>query len=126
MKEIMAIIRMNMVGKTKDALSKAGFPAFTCRQVLGRGKNSVKFSMFTESIGDGIQDKSSIEQLSENYRLIPKRMFVVAVKDEDVKKAIEIFMNINHTGNPGDGKIFVMPILDVLRIRTGEQNEFAI
>jgi nitrogen regulatory protein PII 2 len=126
MKEIMAIIRMNMVGKTKDALSKAGFPAFTCRKVLGRGKGNVKFSMFSEVNSDGIQDKELIEQLSESHRLIPKRMFEVVVKDEDVKDVIQVFMDINHTGNPGDGKIFVIDVIDAVRVRTGEQKDAAI
>jgi nitrogen regulatory protein PII 2 len=45
MKEIMAIIRLNMINKTKDALLKEGFPSITCRKVLGRGKKKVDFSL---------------------------------------------------------------------------------
>ena len=41
MKEVMCVIRLNKIGKTKKALAEAGFPSFTCRKVLGRGKKSI-------------------------------------------------------------------------------------
>ena len=126
MKEITAIIRMDMVGKTRDALSKAGFPAFTCRKVLGRGKGKVQFVVSNGINPLEIQDKAFAEQISENFRLIPKRMFVVVVKDKDLEKVIDIFMDVNSKGKPGDGKIFVTDVIDAVRVRTGERMEIAI
>lgn len=130
MKEIMAVIRMNMVGKTKKALAENGFPSITCKDVLGRGKKMVNFSMVSEYMSEEelhqIEDKKIMEQISESYRLISKRLIWILAKDEDVKKIVDIIIDINQTGHPGDGKIFVTKVTDVLRIRTGEKQDAAV
>lgn len=130
MKEIMAVVRMNMVGKTKKALAENGFPSITCKDVLGRGKKMVNFSMIGEYVSQEelqqIEDKKIIEQISESYRLISKRLIWILAKDEDVKKIVGIIIDINQTGNPGDGKIFVTKVTDAVRIRTGEKQDEAI
>ncbi len=121
MKEVMSIIRMNMINKTKKALLDSGFPSITVRKVLGRGKKKIDFSVIQNFISDGaIESAHTAEQLSEGHRLVPKRLITMIVNDEDVKKAVDTIISVNSTGNPGDGKIFVLPINDVLRIRTGE------
>lgn len=127
MKEVVAIIRMNMVNKTKEALLKEGIAAVTCRKVLGRGRKKVDFSIIGGIIDDGtIESTNVVENISEMHRLIPKRMLELFVKDEDVEKVINTIMEINSHGNPGDGKIFVMNVFEAVRIRTGEVGTDAI
>ncbi|HPU21799.1 MAG TPA: P-II family nitrogen regulator [Thermoclostridium caenicola] len=121
MKEVIAIIRLNKVNQTKKALAENGFPAFTCRKVLGRGKKSVDFSLVENIIQEGELPVSPLgEHLTESVRLIPKRVFTLIVADDQVEKAVETIINANQTGNRGDGKIFVLPILENYQIRTGE------
>lgn len=127
MKEITAVIRMNMVNKTSHALQAQGFPCFTCRKVLGRGKKNIDFIMAYQNIlSKKPVTKSEIEDVSEFHRLVPKRMFTMIVNDEDVQEIVDTIMNVNRTENPGDGKIFVRDVLDVIRIRTGESGELAL
>ena len=130
MKEVIAIIRMNMVGKTKDALAKASFSSITCKDVLGRGKKKVDFSLIKDYISEedisDVSNKKIMEQISEVHRLISKRMIIILAKDENVKEVVDTIMGINKTGNPGDGKIFVSKITDAIRIRTEETGDAAI
>lgn len=127
MKEVLAIIRMDMISKTKDALLKEGFAALNCRKVLGRGKKKVDFSML-ESMVKGMEISSPVvaEAMSEGHRLIPKRLLSLIVADDEAKKVVDIIVEVNSKGKPGDGKIFVMPVSDVIRVRTGETGEVAI
>jgi nitrogen regulatory protein PII 2 len=121
MKEIMCFIRANKVNDTKRALADGGFPAFTCRKCLGRGKKSVTSELLQAVLAEGDLPADSVgETLTESTRLIAKRFFTMIVRDEEVKKAIGIVIEANRTGNPGDGKIFVLPIDDAITIRTGE------
>src|SRR5664280_969138 len=123
MKEVMAFIRQNKVNRTKEALAEAGFPSFTCRKCLGRGKNSIDLSLFSNLIEDGELPLSvSSESLTESSRLIPKRFFTLIVDDTEVHKIIKTIIDVNSTGNPGDGKIFVIPILESYRVRDGVQD----
>lgn len=127
MKEVMAVIRMDMVNKTKEALQIAGFPALSCLKVLGRGKKKVDFSLIESIItGSEITSPTVAEAVSEGHRLIPKRLLSIVVNDEDVKKVVDTIISINQKGNPGDGKIFVMPVSDAVRIRTNETGVNAI
>jgi nitrogen regulatory protein P-II 1 len=57
---------------------------------------------------------------------LPKIKIEVVVKDEDAEKVIETIANAARTGRVGDGKIFVIPVEDVVRIRTGERGEKAV
>ena len=127
MKEVMAVIRMDMINKTKEALLVEGFPALNCRKVLGRGKKKVDFSLI-ENMVSGMEVNSPVlaENISEGHRLIPKRLLSLVVKDEEAKTVVDIIVRINSKGKPGDGKIFVLPITDAVRIRTGEAGEAAI
>ena len=121
MKEVMAIIRQNKVNVTKDALANAGFPAFTCRKVMGRGKNSVDPALVQTILEQGARPVSAVgEQLTETMRLIPKRVFTLIVEDNEVEKVVKTFIESNSTGNPGDGKIFVLPIYEAYTVRSGE------
>ncbi|WP_456435288.1 P-II family nitrogen regulator, partial [Methanopyrus sp.] len=64
----------------------------------------------------------------EEYRidLLDKVMIEIVVDDEDVEKVIDIICEHARTGRPGDGKIFVIPIEDAVRVRTGERGEDAL
>ncbi len=127
MKEVMAIIRMNKVNQTKRALLEDGFPSITCRKVLGRGRKKIDYSLIEDVIsGNEINDLKVGEQLSEGHRLISKRVFTMVVKDEDVQRVLDTIINVNSTGNPGDGKIFVLPVSEAIRVRTKESGDLAI
>ncbi|SFR58346.1 P-II family nitrogen regulator [Anaeromicropila populeti] len=121
MKEIMAIVRLNKVNETKTALAAAGFPAFTCRKVMGRGKKAIDVSLFHTILEEGELPMSPVgEYISEASRLIPKRVFALVVPDDSVEIIVNTIMDVNSTGNPGDGKIFVLPIYESIRVRDGE------
>ncbi|MDI3536314.1 P-II family nitrogen regulator [Eubacteriaceae bacterium ES2] len=123
MKEVMAIIRQNKVNQTKEALVAEGFPAFTCLKVLGRGKKSIDLSLVNDIVASGEMPLSDVsESLTESGRLISKRFFTLIVEDNDVDQVVSIIMDANTTGNPGDGKVFVLPIDESIRVRSGEQH----
>ncbi len=123
MKEVMAIIRMNMMNKTKTALSDAGISSITARDALGRGKGLVDLSLL-EGAEKGYEE--AVAQLGISQRLIPKRIFTVIVPDKMVPTVVKTIIKVNQTGKSGDGKIFVMPVLDAVRVRTGESGDSAI
>jgi len=120
MKEIIAMIRMNMINKTKRALSDAGINSITVKEALGRGKGMVDISVL-KGAEQGYEE--AISQLGQSQRLVPKRAIIIAVPDNLVQTAVDTIIKTNSTGKSGDGKIFVMPILDVIRIRTGESGD---
>ncbi len=127
MKEIIAIIRMNKVNQTKSSLALEGFPAFTCLRVFGRGKKEVKYEVIDElSVVRGEVHPMIAEAASEGHRLLPKRMISVTVPDADAEKVIKAIIAVNKTGHPGDGKIFVLPMGEAYRVRTGETGDQAI
>lgn len=123
MKEIMAFIRMNMMNKTKQALSNAGISSFTAREVLGRGTGLVDFKTLK---GAELGYEEAIQQLGGGQRLIPKRMITIVVPDKLVAKTVDTIMLTNRTGKSGDGKIFVIPVTDTIRIRTGEEGDITL
>ncbi|MFO7818791.1 MAG: P-II family nitrogen regulator [Halanaerobacter sp.] len=120
MKEVTAIIRLSMFDKTKKDLKYQGFNALTYMKVKGRGKKEVDYEA-----GDKVKVEQS-ESVAEGHRLIAKKMLVLIVADEDLDKVVETIMKTNHTGNSGDGKIFIRTIDDAARVRTGEEGTDAI
>lgn len=124
MKEIIAIIRMNKVGLTRNALADAGFCRLTATRVMGRGK-MLKDLALLDKAPDENRDLI-LESMLKGGRLIPKRMLNIIVQDEDVPKVVETIISVNKEGHVGDGKIFVLPVTDVVRVRTGETGEEAI
>lgn len=124
MKEITAIVRMNMVSQTAAELKKQGYASFTCRKVLGRGKKKVDFIPTKQD--ESLMNKYEKMEISEQHRLISNRMFTVVVNDEDVSEVVDTIIKVNQTRNPGDGKIFVRDISEVIRVRTGEVNALAL
>ncbi|MFW2491582.1 P-II family nitrogen regulator [Clostridium chromiireducens] len=126
MKEVMAFIRVKKISKTKKALLNAGFPSMTCRNILGRGKKKVDFKLTISPLQAAREIPELYEASSEEHRLVPKRLITLIVKDDEVEKVVEAIMEVNSTGNPGDGKIFIIPINEAYRIRTGETGEHAL
>lgn len=126
MKEIIAIIRMNKVNETKKALADIGVCGLHAMKVMGRGKMQVDFSALdslgaTEEIGGILADG-----LSKGSRLIPKRLLTILAQDTEAAKIVDAIIQVNKEGNKGDGKIFIAPVLDAARVRTGERGEAAI
>ena len=123
MKEVLAVIRMNKMNETKQALAEAGIGSFTARKVVGRGKGKVDFVLLK---GAEQGHEEAICQLGPGPKLVPKRMLFVVVPDKIVSRVVNTIIAVNKTGNPGDGKIFVMPVREATRIRTGECDDVAL
>jgi len=123
MKQIMAIIRINKINATKRALNDAGITSFTATgRVLGRGKGLVDYRLLD---GAKAGHDEAIAQLGQGPRLVPKRLLTVVVSDDWVDRTVKSIIGANQTGNPGDGKIFVLPVTEAIRVRTGEKAEGA-
>jgi nitrogen regulatory protein P-II 1 len=112
MKKVEAIIKPFKLDEVKDALVEIGIGGMTVTEVRGFGQQKGHTEIYrgTEYVID----------------FLPKVKIEVVVKDEDVEKAIETIMKTAQTGRVGDGKIFVIPVEEVVRIRTGERGEQAI
>lgn len=122
MKEIIAIIRPRMIGDTKEALVKLGFLSVTAIPVLGRGKQKG----IVEEVNVEMRPEAIAQGKSRGMKYIPKRQLTLVVKDSDVDAVAKTIININQTAQIGDGKIFVCPVDDAVRIRTDETGENAI
>jgi nitrogen regulatory protein PII 2 len=123
MKEIIAVVRMNMMNQTKKALTEAGIDAFFAHEAQGRGKGFVNPDVL-KGAGLGYEEAASL--LGEKGKLYPKRMVTVVTRDDLVDDVVQAITLANRTGKPGDGKIFVLPISDSVRVRTGETGEKSI
>ena len=96
----------------RQALEKVGFPGLNVSEVEGHGKQ-----------------KGVVQQWrGDQYRveLLPKVRLEIVVSDKDVKKIVQAIEEVSKTGKVGDGKIFVSPVDEVIRIRTGEMGEAAL
>ena len=123
MKEVIAVVRMNMMNQTKSALSEAGIDAFFAHEAQGRGKGVVNVAVL-EGAASGYEEAAAV--LGEKGKLYPKRMLTVVVTDDLVEDVVEAITAVNQTGKPGDGKIFVLPLSDAVRVRTGEKGDKSI
>ena len=111
MKKIEAIIRNSKFDDVKDALLEADIEWFSYYDVRGVGKSR------QARIYRGVMyDTSSIE----------RTMISLVVRDKNVEKTVQAIMKAAHTGEIGDGRIFVMPIDDAIRIRTAERGDIAL
>jgi nitrogen regulatory protein PII 2 len=111
------------MNQTKQSLADVGFPALNAVKVLGRGKGQVDYRLLR---GAESGSEEAIAQLGLGPQLIPKRMVSLVVTDEKVPLVVRTIIDCNQTGQAGDGKIFVLPVSDALRIRTGESGDAAI
>jgi nitrogen regulatory protein PII 2 len=126
MKEVVAVIRANKINQTKKAMVEAGLPAFTGSRAMGRGRRPVDFEVLEAINQDPALGAEILPTISQGGRLIPKRFLSIVVPDEHVETVVKTLTRVNQTGSPGDGKIFVMPVSEVIRVRTGEAGDAAI
>ncbi len=112
MKKIMAIVRPNKLEVIKEALDDIGCPSLTVTEVKGRGRQ---------------------KGITEIYRgreyaidLLPKMEINIVVPDGVASKVVDTIAKAAHTGEIGDGKIFITNVEQVVRIRTGERDADAI
>jgi nitrogen regulatory protein P-II 1 len=108
MKKIEAIIRTSKFEEVKEALKEAGIDFFSYTDVTGVG-NEMRKGAYRGTVYD------------TSY--IPRQMLTIVVRDINVKKTVDAIMKTARTGVIGDGKIFVSPIEDSFRIRTGEEGD---
>ncbi len=124
MKEVIAIIRRHRLQETKAGLLGIGIPALTMVSVEGRGKQKglPGWNYELDPTLTEIEEKNT----GVSMRFVPKRMIYAVVEDEDVPKVVETIIRTNQSGHIGDGKIFVCPVEDAIRVRTGESGEHAL
>jgi nitrogen regulatory protein PII 2 len=123
MKEVIAIVRMNMMNQTKKALTEAGVDAFFAHEANGRGVGFINTHILAGA-EDGYEEAASL--LGEKGKLYPKRVVTIVVEDDFVDTVVDSIVSVNKTGKPGDGKIFVLPLKDAVRVRTGESGTKSI
>jgi nitrogen regulatory protein PII len=112
MKLIIAIIKPFKLEEVKDALSKVGIEGMTVSEVKGFGRQKGHTEIYRGS--------------EYTVDFLPKVKLEIAVSDETAGKAIEAVVSAAKTGKIGDGKVFVLPLDEVVRIRTDERGEAAI
>ena len=112
MKMIMAVIKPFKLDDVREALSAHGIAGITVTEVKGFGRQKGHTELYrgAEYVVD----------------FLPKIKVEVVLGDDMVDQAVEAIVKAAHTGKIGDGKIFVSPVEQVIRIRTGETNESAI
>lgn len=120
MKEIIAIIRPKKVGATKSALEKLGFPSMTAISALGRGRQRGIAGELNYEVSPSVVGRSG------GMKYIPKRLMSIVVQNADVDTVVKTIVETNQTAQIGDGKIFVCPVDDALRVRTDERGEKAV
>lgn len=113
MQKIEAIIRPEKLEEVKEALSRAGLSGLHVVPVTGRGaqRGIVHVGRGGETV---IVD------------MLPKVKLEIIVRDADVDKVVATIIEAARTGHIGDGKIFVTPVSDAIRVRTGERGEAAL
>lgn len=112
MKKIEAIIRPGKLDSVKDALDKSGVNGLTVSQVIGCGNQKGHTQVYR-----GVE---------YSVYLLPKVKIEVVVSDKNLEKVIQIISEAARTGEIGDGKIFVTPVENAIKIRTGEVGEIAL
>lgn len=111
MKMITAMVQPFMLNKVVTALEEIeGFPGMTITEVRGFGRKMSRHEEHTSHI-DEFHDKTRIE---------------IVAPDEMVEPIVETIVRFAHTGNNGDGKVFVWPVERAVRIQTGERDEAAL
>ena len=108
MKLIKSIVRPNKVDEVKEALAKLSISGMTVTEVRGHGKQKGHTAIYRGK--------------EYNVSLLPKMEIDVVVADDQVDDAIKAIIQAARTGEIGDGRVFVIPVEDSYRIRTGEKD----
>lgn len=113
MNKVEAIIRPERLEAVKEALAEGGFVGLNIVNVIGRG------------VQKGIVHAG---RGGEEYRvdMLPKSKIELVVKDADTERVVNTIIEAARTGAIGDGKIFVMPVSEAIRVRTGERGEASL
>ena len=111
-KKIEAIIREDRFNDVKEALRKIGIVGMNVIEVRGQGRQG----------GIVLNGRSGTYQVD----MLPKLQLNIVLSDHNVEKTVETIINAAHSGNVGDGIIFILPVEEVIRIRTGERGHEAI
>jgi len=109
---IEAVIKPQKLDAVKTALAKIGILGVTAMEVKGYGRQA------------GHTERYRGAKMDVGF--VPKVLLQICVKSDEVQKACDSIVEAARTGEVGDGKIFVYPISDVIRIRTGDRNEKAL
>jgi len=112
MKKIEAIVREDRFHLIKIALEEKGFVSMTVSDVIGRGKQK------------GVSLKWRVGEHRIDF--LPKKKIEIVVEDKDCMIVVDTICERGRTGAVGDGKIFILPVEEVVRIRTGEAGVEAI
>jgi nitrogen regulatory protein P-II 1 len=113
MKEIKAIIRPFKLNEVISELANIeGLPGVTISEIKGFGKSK------------GLSENH--KKSNEIFDFVHKTKIEMVVRDDIVSKILDVIQKSSHTGNPGDGKIFVMNVEEVVKIRTNERGYDAI
>ncbi|MCK4773050.1 MAG: P-II family nitrogen regulator [Candidatus Latescibacteria bacterium] len=112
MKRIEAVIKPFKLDDVREALMKTGLRGMTVTEVRGFGRQKGHTELY----------RGSEYQID----LLPKVKIEIIVPDDVLEEAIEAIIEAAYTGEIGDGKIFVLPVEDVIRIRTSERGDSAI
>lgn len=112
MKRVEAVIREEALGDVLRALKNAGINPVTTYPVRGRGRQGGIVHKWAEGV--------------EVYELLPRVKVEVVVPDELVDRVVDIIIKHARRGVPGDGKIFIIPVEEVIRVRTGERGRAAL
>lgn len=112
MKKVTAVIRPEKLEELKDALNAEGLAGMTVYEVLGCGSQH------------GWKEYYRGTQVMLN--MIPKVKVELVVRDSQVENSINVICGVARTGEVGDGKIFVYPVEECVRIRTGERADRAV
>ena len=108
MKLIKSIVRPNKVDEVKDALTALGISGMTVTEVRGHGKQKGHTAIYRGK--------------EYNVSLLPKMQIEVVVADSIVEQAIKVIVQSGRTGEIGDGRVFVLPVEQTYKIRTGEKD----
>ncbi len=123
MKEIIAFIRPCMMNETKKKLDELDIPSVTAMPVLGRGHQRGLNPILNDiDVSKDVLMKAHVSGM----KFVPKRMLVIVAKDENVDTIVDAIVKSNRTGYIGDGKIFVCPTDNALRVRTNESGDIAL
>ena len=115
LKEVIAIIRPQQWSRTKLRLKTLALDMFTHVRVFGRGRERGLRYLPRKGAAGGV-----------GVRYLPKRMISWIVEERAVTPLVQALMEINRTGQVGDGKIFVLPVEEAVRIRTDERGAEAL
>ena len=112
MLKIEAIVREEAFNPIKNSLEEKDFVGMTVSDVIGRGK----------------QKGLALKWRAGEHRVefIPKKRIELVIEDKDLQIIVDAICEKGRTGEAGDGKIFILPVIDTIRIRTGEKGKEAI